>query len=314
VKRLLVAAAVLALGGARVAATFADRSPNVGRPLAALGRGAVILLAGGFFLFPVYWVITMAFKPEFEWESIGGKVFWVPQHWTLDNFRIVFGHPPTSEFTDVTTSQSALPFLKNSLIEAGGGSALARVVGTFAAYGVARFRAGGRRFPLAVLLIRALPPLVFLIPLFFLLYYVGLFDTYLGLILVYGAVTFPFVVWLMRSFFQDVPREISEAAVVDGCSQWGAFFKAVLPLVLPGLAATTFFVFTLNWSDLVIGLVLTQQHATTANVFMQEYATKAGNLYGQQAALQVLLILPPLVLGIAIRRYLVRGLTFGALR
>lgn len=284
------------------------------RVLSWLGRGAVIALAGGFFLFPVYWVITMAFKPEFEWESVGGKVFWFPEQWTLDNFRVVFGHPPTSQFVDVTTSQSALPFIKNSLIEAGGGSALALVLGTFAAYGVARFRAGGRRFPLGVLLIRALPPLVFLIPLFFLLFYIGLFDTYLGLILVYGGVTFPFVVWLMRSFFLELPREISEAAIVDGCSQWGAFFKAVLPLVAPGLAATAFFVFILNWSDLLIALMLTQQHATTATVFMQEYATKAGSLYGQQAALQVLLILPPLVLAIAIRRYLVRGLTFGAIR
>jgi len=256
----------------------------------------------------------MAFKPEFEWESIGGKVFWVPKHWTLDNFRVVFGHPPTSQFVDVTTSQSAVPYIENSLITAGGGTVLALVVGTLAAYGVARYRSGGRRFPLVVLLIRALPPLVFLIPLFFLLFYLGLFDTYEGLILVYGGVTFPFVVWLMRSLFLDVPREISEAAIVDGCSHWGAFFKAVLPQVMPGFAATAFFVFILNWSDLVIGLMLTQQHATTATVFMQAYATKAGTLYGQQAALQLLLILPPLVLGVAIRRYLVRGLTFGAIR
>jgi multiple sugar transport system permease protein len=281
--------------------------------LSRLGRWTVFAFAGGFFLFPVYWVVTMAFKPEFEWESIGGKVFWFPEHWTLDNFRIVFGHPPTSQFVDVTTSQSAVPYIENSLIAAGGGTVLALVAGTLAAYGVARFRSGGRPFPLAVLLIRALPPIVFLIPLFFLLFYFGLFDTYFGLILVYGGVTFPFVVWLMRSFFQELPREISEAAIVDGCSHWSAFVKAVLPLVLPGLAATTFFVFILNWSDLLIGLMLTQQHATTANVFMQEYATKAGSLYGQQAALQVLLILPPLVLGIAIRRYLVRGLTFGAI-
>jgi multiple sugar transport system permease protein len=118
----------------------------------------------------------------------------------------------------------------------------------------------------------------------------------------------------MRSFFLDVPREVSEAAIVDGCSHWGAFFKAVLPLVLPGLAATTFFVFILNWSDFVIGLVLTQQNATTATVFLQEFSTKAGALYGPQAALALLLMLPPLVLGVAIRRYLVRGLTFGAIK
>jgi multiple sugar transport system permease protein len=291
-------------------------SPNLGRAerLIVLTKSALVFLALGCFLFPIYWVVTMAFKPEGEWESIGGKVFWFPEQWTLDNFRTVLGHPPTSGFVDVTTSSSAFPFIENSLISAGGGTALALAVGTLAAYGVSRFRAGGRRFPLAILLTRMFPPLVLLIPLFFLLFYVGLFDTYLGLILVYGAVTFPFVVWLMRSFFLDVPREVSEAAIVDGCSHWGAFFKAVLPLVLPSLAATTFFVFILNWSDLVIGLLLTQQHATTATVFMEEFSTKAGALYGPQAALALLLMLPPLVLGVAIRRYLVRGLTFGAIK
>jgi multiple sugar transport system permease protein len=293
---------------------FMPSGADARRGLAAFGRSMVIVAAAGFFLFPVYWVVTMAFKPEGEWESIGGKVFWFPEHWTLDNFRIVFGHPPTAGFLDVTTSQSALPSIMRSLITAGGGTALALTTGTLAAYGVARFRAGGRRFPLAVLLVRALPPVVFLIPLFFLLFYIGLFDTYAGLILVYGGVTFPFVVWLMRSFFLDAPREVAEAAIVDGCSQWGAFFKAVLPLVLPGLAATTFFVFVLNWSDLLIALVLTQQHATTGTVFMQAYVTKTGTLYGQQAALALLLMLPPLVLAIGIRRYLVRGLTFGAIR
>jgi multiple sugar transport system permease protein len=287
---------------------------RVGRRLALLAQRVVIVLALGCFLFPVYWVVTMAFKPEGEWESVGGKVFWFPEQWTLDNFRLVFGHPPTSGFADVTVSSSAFPFIENSLIAAGGGTALALAVGTFAAYGVSRFRSGGRRFPFAILLTRMFPPLALLIPLFFLLFYIGLFDTYQGLILVYGAITFPFVVWLMRSFFLDVPREVSEAAIVDGCSHYGAFFKAVLPLVLPGLAATTFFIFILNWSDLVIGLVLTQQNATTATVFLQEFSTKAGALYGPQAALALLLMLPPLILGIVIRRYLVRGLTFGAIR
>jgi multiple sugar transport system permease protein len=284
------------------------------RALASIGRWTAILLAGVFFLFPVYWAVTMAFKPEFEWESIGGKVFWVPQHWTLDNFRIIFGHAPTSQFVDVTTAESAWGSIENSLVASGGGTLLALVVGTLAAYGVGRFRSGGRRFPLQALLIRMIPPLVFVIPLFLLFFDLGLFDTRLGLVIAYGGVTFPFVLWLMRSFFLDVPREIAEAAIVDGCSYWGAFFKAVLPLLKGGLAATAFFVFILNWSDLLIALVLTQDHARTATVFMQGLSTKAGSLFGQEAALAVILMAPPFVLGLAIRRYLVRGLTFGAIR
>ena len=108
----------------------------------------------------------------------------------------------------------------------------------------------GRQLPFQILQLRMFPPIAIIIPLLFMFVELELWNTYLGLIILYGAVTFPFVVWLMRSFFQEVPREISEAAIVDGCTQWGAFFKAVLPLVKGGLAATALFVFILNWSRL----------------------------------------------------------------
>jgi multiple sugar transport system permease protein len=128
-------------------------------------------------------------------------------------------------------------------------------------------------------------------------------------------VTFPFVVWLMRSFFQEVPREISEAAIVDGCTQWGAFFKAVLPQVKGGLAATALFVFILNWSDFLIALVMTQDKAKTAPVFLSSLqGGGTGQQYGVQAALAMILILPPAIFGLLINRYLVRGLTFGAIK
>ena len=127
--------------------------------------------------------------------------------------------------------------------------------------------------------------------------------------------TFPFVVWLMRSFFQEVPREISEAAIVDGCTQWGAFFRAVLPQVKGGLAATALFVFILNWSDFLIARVMTQDVMNTAPVYLQSLQGGAsGNEYGLQAALACLLIIPPAVFGLLIQRYLVRGLTFGAIK
>src|SRR6266702_8417686 len=105
----------MAFAAARLHAPGLPRlSERFGRLFAEMVRWAVIAMAALFFLFPAYWVVTMAFKPEFEWESYGGKVFWVPAHWTLDNFRIVLGHPPTSQFVDVTTSQSALPSIGHS--------------------------------------------------------------------------------------------------------------------------------------------------------------------------------------------------------
>jgi multiple sugar transport system permease protein len=254
-------------------------------------RALAITVYALFFGFPLYWVVTMAFKTKVE-ENPNGIIYWKPGHWTLVNFKDVLGltNPNASVFA--TQDFSALTPLKNSFLAAGGGTILALVVGVFAAYGIARFRAGGAQLPFQILQLRMFPPAAVVIPLYFM-----------------------FVVWLMRSFFQDVPREISEAAIVDGCTQWGAFFKAVLPMVKGGLAATALFVFILNWSDFLIVLVMTQDKWTTAPLFLSTMSGGSGGQeYAHQAALAVLLILPPAILGLSIQKYLVRGLTFGAIK
>jgi multiple sugar transport system permease protein len=278
------------------------------------GRWLAILLLGGCFGFPLYWTLTMAFKPEDEWNP-PGKVFWWPATWTASNFTNILGISSPSNVFFTSRSQSALTPIEHSLIAAGLGSLLAIAIGIFAAYGIARFRAGGRALPFQILQLRMFPPIAIIIPLLFMWVDLGLYDTIPGLIILYGAVTFPFVVWLMRSFFQEVPREISEAAIVDGCTQWGAFFKAVLPQAKGGLAATALFVFILNWSDFLIALVMTQDRAQTAPVYLQFLQSGAsGQEYGKQAALAMILIMPPAIFGLAIQRYLVRGLTFGAIK
>ena len=277
-------------------------------------RALAITVYALFFGFPLYWVVTMAFKTKVE-ENPNGIIYWKPGHWTLVNFKDVLGltNPNASVFA--TQDFSALTPLKNSFLAAGGGTILALVVGVFAAYGIARFRAGGAQLPFQILQLRMFPPAAVVIPLYFMFVYLHLWNTLQGLIIIYGAVTFPFVVWLMRSFFQDVPREISEAAIVDGCTQWGAFFKAVLPMVKGGLAATALFVFILNWSDFLIVLVMTQDNWTTAPLFLSTMSGGSGGQeYAHQAALAVLLILPPAILGLSIQKYLVRGLTFGAIK
>jgi multiple sugar transport system permease protein len=267
-----------------------------------------------FFGFPLYWVATMSVKPKVE-ENPPGIVVWHPENPTLLNYKDVLGINNANDNVFATTDFNSLTPLKNSFLAAGGGTLLALAVGIFAAYGIARFRAGGAQLPFQILQLRMFPPAAVVIPLYFMFVYLKLWNTLQGLILIYGAVTFPFVVWLMRSFFQDVPREISEAAIVDGCTQWGAFFKAVLPQVKGGLAATTLFVFILNWSDFLIVLVMTQDRWTTAPLFLNSMAGGgAGQEYGHQAALAILLILPPAILGLSIQKYLVRGLTFGAIK
>jgi multiple sugar transport system permease protein len=293
--------------------TVGERSTLRAR-LRPAGRWVAILLMGGTFGFPLYWTVTMAFKPQDEWNP-PGRVFWWPHTWTVSNFTDILGIKGATSVFFTSRSQSALTPIEHSLIAAGFGTLLALAVGIFAAYGIARFRAGGRILPFQILQLRMFPPIAIIIPLLFMWVYLSLYDTLQGLIILYAAVTFPFVVWLMRSFFQEVPREISEAAIVDGCTQWGAFFKAVLPQVKGGLAATALFVFILNWSDLLIALVMSQDHAQTAPVYLQSLQSGAtGQEYGSQAALAMILIMPPAIFGLAIQRYLVRGLTFGAIK
>jgi multiple sugar transport system permease protein len=290
----------------------ASRTPTWLKPV---GRILAILLLAAVFAFPLYWVVTMSFKPQREWNP-PGKVYWFPENPTLQNYEKILGIGGTEGTVFATSrSRSALGYLKNSAIAAVGGTLLALIVGIFTAYGIARFRAGGRALPFQILQLRMFPPIAVIIPLLFMFVEIGLWNTHWGLIILYGAVTFPFVVWLMRSFFQEVPREISEAAIVDGCTQWGAFFKAVLPQVKGGLAATALFVFILNWSDFLIAKVMTQDTGNTAPVYLQSLQGGAsGNEYGLQAALAMILIIPPAVFGLSIQRYLVRGLTFGAIK
>jgi multiple sugar transport system permease protein len=296
-----------------------SRTPGWLKPT---GRIVAIVLLAAIFAFPLYWVVTMSFKPLPEWNP-PGKVFWFPENPTLENYEKILGLGGGEGDSIFATqrSRSALGYLRNSAVAAVGGTLLALAVGIFTAYGIARFRAGGRMLPFQILQLRMFPPIAIIIPLLFMFVEIGLWNTYyfgwlpLGLIILYGAITFPFVVWLMRSFFQEVPREISEAAIVDGCTQWGAFFKAVLPQVKGGLAATALFVFILNWSDFLIAKVMTQDTGNTAPVYLQSLQGGAsGNEYGLQAALAMLLIVPPAVFGLAIQRYLVRGLTFGAIK
>jgi multiple sugar transport system permease protein len=283
-------------------------------PLKRVGRWLAILLMAGTFGFPLYWTVTMSFKPQDEWNP-PGKVFWYPHQPTVSNFTDILGIAHESSIFFSGRSRSALTPIYHSLIAAGGGTALALLVGIFAAYGIARFRAGGRLLPFQILQLRMFPPIAIIIPLLFMWVYLDLWDTLQGLVILYAAVTFPFVVWLMRSFFQEVPREISEAAIVDGCTQWGAFFKAVLPQAKGGLAATALFVFILNWSDFLIALVMTQDHSQTAPVYLQALQSgSSGQEYGKQAALAMVLIMPPAIFGLSIQRYLVRGLTFGAIK
>ena len=263
-------------------------------------------------LIPILWMVSMAFKPIAEWTATGADLTWWPKAATLDNFRFIFGE--SSNDLIVALDRTAMKPILSSLLSATFGTLIAMVCGTTAAYGLSRF-GSGQNLPLALIQLRLFPPMAVMIPVMIMWAFLGLVDTWWGLALIYGIVTLPFAFWLMKTFFDDMPREIEDAALVEGCSRFRVFRRITLPMMRAPLASSAMFVFILNWSDYLIALLLTTREWVTIPVYMASLSSSmTGQLYGAKAALGLIAAVPPVVLGIAIQKHLVRGLTFGALK
>lgn len=263
-------------------------------------------------LIPILWMASMAFKPIAEWSATGSDLTWWPRVPTLDNFRFIFGNS-TNELI-VALDRTATKPVMSSLLSSVFGTLIAMVCGTTAAYGLSRF-GSGQNLPLALIQLRLFPPMAVMIPVMIMWAFLGLVDTWWGLALIYGIVTLPFAFWLMKTFFDDMPREIEDAALVEGCSRYRVFRKITLPMMRAPLASSAMFVFILNWSDYLIALLLTTRDWVTIPVYMAALSSSmTGQLYGAKAALGLIAAVPPIILGIAIQKHLVRGLTFGALK
>ncbi|MER8961192.1 carbohydrate ABC transporter permease [Mesorhizobium sp. M0701] len=263
-------------------------------------------------LLPIFWMATMAFKPLGEWTLSGKDITWLPQQPTLDNFRYIFGLETSGILG--TPARTAVHPIFSSLIASTFGTIIAMICGTLAAYAVSRFKVASN-LPLALIQLRLFPPIAVMIPVMVMWAFLGLVDTWWGLSLIYGIVTLPFAFWLMKTFFDEMPREIEEAALVEGSTRFRVFMRITLPMMKAPLASSALFVFILNWSDFLVALLLTTKEWQTLPVYMSTLAASVtGQLYGAKAALGLLAIIPPIVFGIAIQKYLVRGLTFGALK
>jgi multiple sugar transport system permease protein len=275
-------------------------------------RVLAIALALVFVLIPVLWMISMAFKPIEEWTATGNALTWWPKNPTLDNFRYLFGESKTALIA--TLERTAGRPILASLITSVFGTLIAMSVGTSAAYGVSRF-GSGKNLPLALIQLRLFPPLAIMIPLMVMWTFLGLVVTWYGLSLVYGIVTLPFAFWLMKTYFDDMPIEIEEAALVEGCSRFRVLTRVTLPMMIGPLASSALLIFIFNWSDYLIALMLTTRDWVTIPVYMASLSSSmTGQLYGAKAALGIIAAVPPVVLGILIQKHLVRGLTFGALK
>jgi multiple sugar transport system permease protein len=275
-------------------------------------RYSLILLALIVVLIPIVWMATMAFKPVEEWTAAGRNLHWLPLQPTLDNFRFIFGS--SSSQLIVSIDQTAGRPIIASLLSASIGTVIAMVCGTLAAYGVSRFDAG-QNLPLALMQLRIFPPMAVMIPVMIMWTFLGMIDTWFGLALIYGIVTLPFSFWLMKTFFDEMPRELEEAALVEGCTRFRVFHRVTLPIMMAPFASAALLVFIFNWSDYLVALLLTTKEWRTIPVYMSSLSSSmTGQLYGAKAALGLIAAVPPVVLGLAIQRYLVRGLTFGALK
>jgi multiple sugar transport system permease protein len=275
-------------------------------------RFAAILLALALTLVPILWMASMAFKPVAEWQVTGANLTWIPRDPTLDNFRYIFGE--SSSNLIVALERTATRPILASLLAATLGTVIAMTAGTAAAYGLSRY-GSGQNLPLALLQLRLFPPMAVMIPVMVMWAWLRLMDSWYGLALIYGIVTLPFAFWLMKTFFDDMPREIEEAALVEGCTRWRVFTRITLPMMRAPLASAALFVFILNWSDYLIALLLTSRNWATIPVYMASLSSSmTGQLYGAKAALGLIAAVPPVILGILIQRHLVRGLTFGALK
>ena len=277
-------------------------------PLAlTMGLGLVLVL------FPVFWIVMTAIKPPIDWNA--SPAVWLPSKPTLINFQTLFDPDAIREYGVGGVSQSATKAVLGSILASAVSTALSVFIGLLSAIGISRYGNGGSATPLVILSGRMFPPAAIAVPFVIIFSSVGLTDSYAGLIAIYVAATLPFSTWMIKSFVDDLPREIEEAAMIDGRSRLGAHLTVTIPLIKGGLFATTLFIFILNWSEFMFALVLSYSNVNTIPVQLAKYVTAtAGTLYGVQAALAVLAMVPLIVVGYLIQSHLARGMTFGAIK
>jgi multiple sugar transport system permease protein len=253
------------------------------------------------FLFPLLWVVGISLKTRLQTFATPPMFIWEP---TLENYVAVLGR---ADF---------IAAFVNSVLTSGGAVMLSLCVGVPAAYAFARFPFRGRSFLFfSLLVMRMLPPIAVLLPMFVLFNRLGLINTRPALVLAYTTFSLPLVVWVMRAFFEDLPRELEESAWVDGASRFVAFVIIVLPLARPGLAAAAILSLLMAWNDFLFAAVLTNNATRTLPVLMAGFSGgDTGIEWGPMTASGALVVLPVILFAFVAQRHLVVGLSSGAIK
>jgi len=296
-------------------------------PARLLGRSAdardarrvFFLTLGGiavaiYILAPFCWLLLTSFMHERDALSVPPQ--WIPRNPTLDNYLTFVDPAGTRAIVGSRAAEHTLPGMWNSILAASGTAALNLILGTMAGYALARFRFRGRGGLLGLYLSsRMLPGIALIVPLYLTIKNLGLLDHLAALIVTYVSFTLPFTIWLLKNYFQTIPRSLEEAALMDGCSWFQMMRRVLLPAAFPGLVAAGMFAFMTAWSDYLFAVILTSTPAAkTLPVVVAGFATDVTTERTLMATSGVLAIVPPLVLAFVFQRLIVQGLTSGAVK
>ncbi|MCK5445833.1 MAG: carbohydrate ABC transporter permease [Rhodospirillaceae bacterium] len=295
-----------------------------GRSIAIFTATMVILI---YVLAPVAWLVSSSFQSEVEIVSV--PPHWIPQEPTLENFDAIF----FQEFEEVTyetrrtvdpaaggyipsTAKDLLPSMWNSFIVSVSVVILNLLVGIPAAYAMAKIRFWGRQASIyTILTTRVIPDIALVVPFFLVIKNLGLLDHVMSLIITYLAITVPFTVFILVSYFESLPDELDKAARVDGCSRFQTMINIFLPLAVPSLVAVTLFAFLASWNEFLLALMFTQTIASqTLPIIVASFTSDFTISFSFINAAGVVAIIPPVIIAIFFERYIVSGLTAGAVK
>ncbi|MFE3251922.1 carbohydrate ABC transporter permease [Streptomyces sp. NPDC059209] len=269
-------------------------------------RRIILAFLTAFALLPVYVMVSSSLKPL---EDVTGKFQWIPSEITVRPYFDIWDTVPLAHY------------FVNSLIVAGAATVLSVTIAVFSAYAVSRYRFRGKRvFTVTVLSTQMFPGILFLLPLFLIFVNIGnstgvaLYGSRGGLILTYLTFSLPFSIWMLIGYFDSIPRDLDEAAMVDGCGPFGALFRVVVPAAIPGIVAVSVYAFMTAWGEVLFASVMTNDETRTLAVGLQGYATQ-NDVYWNQIMAASLVVSVPVVAGfLLLQRYLVAGLTAGAVK
>jgi multiple sugar transport system permease protein len=265
--------------------------------LSSVATSAILVLALLIVFFPYFWTVLASFKDA-----------------AAINHPLDFTFKPTLVNWEAVVRAGIPKQALNSLIVGLITVAVCLIAGAPAAYAFSRFNVGGSKARFAILLAQMLPPATLIIPLFLLMYHIKLTNSIARVVVSHLTVLLPLVTWFLIGFFDDIPRELEEAALVDGCTRWQTFLRILIPVVQPGLGAAGLFAFVLSWNDMFYALMLTTAKSRTLPVGIANYWTFRGVEMGQMSAAISLAILPMIALSFFVQRFMLRGFTRGAVK